>query len=202
MIDVLADPNVAYILLAATCLAFLAEAANPGMSVPGTTGIVLLVLAGLGLLRLPTTPWGLVLIAVALVLFGAEQFSKDRWAGPLAGTLILMLGGLLLFSEPVGVNRWVLLLTAMVVAAGAVVTARTARRVRMARRPTRHPADHRGRILTLDRADGTRGQVKLDGTWWTVQSDEELTSGQHIRVTDRTDLVLFVEPVEENPWTH
>ena len=197
MAELVADPDVIFTLLALAALAFVFEGANPGMTVPGATGIGLLLAAGIGLSHRPASAWGLITMGLAALLLGAEQLPRSQGAGPVAAVLALMLGGFLLYPFQHGVNRWLLLVLSTIVAGGAVVAARTARRVRYGRRPVHSPGDHRDRVVRLDRGDGHRGQVKLDGTWWTVEAEAPLVAGQPVRITGRRGLVLLGEPLPD-----
>jgi Membrane-bound serine protease (ClpP class) len=65
----LVDPNIALILLAIGVQAILIELSNPGGWVAGFIGVVCLLLAAYGIGVLPVNWLGLLLIAVAIVLF-------------------------------------------------------------------------------------------------------------------------------------
>ena len=196
MRELLVRPDVIFLLLALACLAFVVEAANPGMTVPGATGVTLLLGAGLGIREQPVTPWGFVLIGLALLAFAAEQVVDEPGAGALGGALLLLATGLVLFPDE-RVEPAVLLPVSGFVGVGAVVAARTARRVRYARRPVHHPGDYAGEVVTVAHPRGERASVRLDGTWWTAVAAEELVTGQRVRVLRREGLTLIVEPVEE-----
>src|SRR5882724_704005 len=66
------DPNVAFILLAIGALALYAEFNHPGAVIPGTVGVVFILLAAFALNLLPTRFAALVMIAGAFVLFALE----------------------------------------------------------------------------------------------------------------------------------
>ena len=53
-----------------------------------------------------------------------------------------------------------------------------------------------GQVATVRSADGSQGQVFLEGSWWTVRSPTPLRTGQDVRVTAVDRLELVVEPVE------
>lgn len=57
-----------------------------------------------------------------------------------------------------------------------------------------------GTVVTVDHAEGTRGQAFVDGSWWTVRSTgAPLTPQQEVRVTSLDGLVLVVEePTTDN----
>lgn len=192
----LLSPEVIFLLLALAGLAFVVEAANPGMAVPGSIGVALVLAAGYGVTQRPVTTAGLGLVGMAVVSLVLEQFGRQRWAGGIAGSLLLMAGGLVLFRDA-PVNRWLLVATSAAVGAASVAAARTSRRVRYARRPVHHPGDYTGRVVVVDRAEGRRGSVRLEGTWWTAAAERDLRPGQRVRIVGRDGLTLLVEPFEE-----
>ena len=53
-----------------------------------------------------------------------------------------------------------------------------------------------GQVATVRSAEGTHGQVFIEGSWWTIRSPTPLTTGQDVRVTAVDRLEQVVEPVE------
>ncbi len=72
ILDYLMDPNISFILLAIGALALYAEFNHPGAVVPGTVGVVFILLALFALNLLPTRFAALGLILGAFALFAAE----------------------------------------------------------------------------------------------------------------------------------
>src|SRR5690242_19290340 len=72
ILDFLMDPNIAFIILAVGALALYAEFNHPGAVVPGTVGIVFILLAAFALNLLPTRFAALALIAGSFALFALE----------------------------------------------------------------------------------------------------------------------------------
>lgn len=83
--------------------------------------------------------------------------------------------------------------TLLLLLAGSVLT------VWLWRRGTKVPSalgpDHFvGRTVTVDHAEGTRGQAFVDGSWWSVRSPGvPLRAGQEVRVQSVDGLTLVVE---------
>ena len=78
----LMDPNIAFILLAVGALALYAEFNHPGAVVPGTVGVVFILLAVFALNLLPTRFAAVVLIFASFILFALEaKFCHSRSAG-------------------------------------------------------------------------------------------------------------------------
>lgn len=110
---VLADPNVAYLLLVLGFLGFFLELSSPGTSIPGAIGAISLILAAVGLSQLPFDWRGALLIVVAFLLFFADIFVPSLGLLTLTGLALLVAGSYVLFDEAQGVfvNRlliWVI----------------------------------------------------------------------------------------------
>ena len=127
---VIADPNIAFLLLSIGSMALLAEFFSPGVFGPGIVGVLALALAFVAFGQLPVN-W----VAVGLILFSMGLFYFEMQAPGVGvfgvgGVVVFAVGGFLLFGdffessqipEPaVEVNRWRILATAAT-AAGAMV---------------------------------------------------------------------------------
>ncbi len=92
----LMDPNIAFILLAVGALALYAEFNHPGAVVPGTVGVIFILLAVFALNLLPTRFAAVVLIFASFALFALEAKFATHGVLALGGITTLTLGGLLL----------------------------------------------------------------------------------------------------------
>ncbi len=110
----LMDPNIAFILLAVGALALYTEFNHPGAVIPGTVGVVFILLAVFALNLLPTRFAALVLIIAAFALFALEAKFATHGVLTMGGIALLTLGGLLLVDSPIPEMR-VHLLTALAV---------------------------------------------------------------------------------------
>ena len=108
------DPNIAFILLAIGALALYAEFNHPGAVLPGTVGVVFILLAAFALNLLPTRFAALALIVGAFVLFALEAKLASHGVLTVGGIVLLTLGALMLVDAPIPEMR-VHLLTALAV---------------------------------------------------------------------------------------
>jgi len=113
----IADPNILALLLFIGAQAVLIELGSPGGWVAGFIGVVCLALAIYGLGILPVDWFGLVLIAIAFVLFVLDIKAPTHGALTIVGALTLITGLLVLFSEP-GVEEFGRLSIPLVIALG------------------------------------------------------------------------------------
>ena len=194
-LDLLANPNLAIVLLTVGFLALLAALARLGELVFGTLGAVLIAAGAAGLAHLPLHLLWLVPLAAAAGLLAAEVCTDGR-RGPFAagGALLMVAAGSQLFAgQPA--SALVLWLAALLAAGGAVLLGSIARGVREAVRARVLTGREGlvGRRAVVERARGRTGQVRLDGTWWTVRSrDGVLRRGALVEVVDLEGLHLIV----------
>lgn len=196
LLDVLADPNLAFVLLAVGALTVLFEVATPGLGIPGVIGGVMLALGVFGLAGLPVSAPGLVLLVVAAVLFGAEVFAPATGILATLGVLAMLFAGLFLFQGAVTVSLAVLLPTVLVIGAGVIGTGRLAWSVR--HQPvTSGPKVMIGREAEVRSIIGGVAQVQIDGVVWRARSPGDLHEGQQVSVVDVDGVTLIVAPRHE-----
>ena len=106
------DPNIAFILLAIGALALYAEFNHPGAVVPGTVGVVFILLAIFALNLLPVRFAAVVLILASFALFALEAKFSAHGVLAIGGIVTMVLGGLLLVDAPIPEMR-VRLVTAL-----------------------------------------------------------------------------------------
>jgi membrane-bound serine protease (ClpP class) len=198
LLQLLADPNLAFIFLSLGTLAILYEIANPGLGLGGVAGVVLIILAMFALSVLPVNWAGAALMLVAAAMFIAELFVPGVGVGAAGGTAALLLGGLFLFQAQSGasVSIWVLVPTAVVtfgltVFAGIMV----ARSRKM--RSTGGSDDMLGRLGKVEGVAEGRPRAKVGGTYWRiipVDPSVPLRDGDEVRVTERRNIDLVVAP--------
>jgi membrane-bound serine protease (ClpP class) len=196
LLQLLADPNLAFLFLSLGTLAIIYELANPGIGFGGIAGAIFLLLGFFALSVLPINLVGVLLLVLAAALFVAELFVPGVGVFAAGGTVALVLGGLFLFDGAVRIDPAVLIPVALVVGGGSVLAGRLAWRARRA--PSVSGREGLlGRQVTVRTAEGATGQVLLDGAWWTVRSrGVPLTPGQTVRVVDLHGLELIVDPEE------
>ncbi|MEM7479827.1 MAG: nodulation protein NfeD [Acidobacteriota bacterium] len=98
-LSVLADPNIASILMTLGFLGLYFELMNPGSIFPGVVGALCLILAFFGLSVLPFNAAGLALIVLAVILFVAEVKVVSFGMLTVAGVISLVLGFMMLFKD-------------------------------------------------------------------------------------------------------
>ena len=120
LFSLIADPNVAYMLLMLGAAGLFFEISTPGVVLPGVVGAISLVLGLYALQLLPVNYAGLALIGLALILFIAEIKVTSYGALTIGGIIAMLLGSLMLFEAPPplpGLSLWVVVPSTLLVAA-------------------------------------------------------------------------------------
>jgi membrane-bound serine protease (ClpP class) len=184
VLDLIADPNVAYLLFMAGLLGLYFEFANPGVVLPGVVGGICLLLALAAFQVLPINSTGILLILFAVGLMIAEAFVPSFGVLGVGGIVAFVLGSLLLFDTPestIAVERpiiaaAVLTVSGFMLAIGYLVL-RTQRR-----RATTGADGLVGEIGVVRERIDRDGKIFVHGEHWNAVSDTPLEVGERIEV--------------------
>jgi membrane-bound serine protease (ClpP class) len=197
ILDYLMDPNVSFILLAIGALALYAEFNHPGAVIPGTVGVVFILLAAFALNLLPTRFAALVLILGAFALFAAEAKFASHGVLTVGGIALLTLGGLLLVDAPIPQMR-VHLLTALAVSVPLGLITAFLMTLALKARRNKVVTGSEGMVGEIGVADtnlSPRGKVFVHGELWDAISSCDVSAGQSVVVNRVDGLLLQVEPL-------
>ena len=103
-LQVISDPNIAYILFTLATIGLITEISNPGLVFPGVAGGISLLLAFYSLGVLDAYWGGLALLFLAVALFIAEYFTTTFGLLTAGGVAALVMGSLILFSHTPGIE--------------------------------------------------------------------------------------------------
>jgi len=195
----LMDPNLAYALLALGLFAIYAELNNPGTVLPGTVGLILIVLSAFALNLLPVRFAALALIATAFVLFALEAKLASHGVLGIGGVVALTLGGLFLVDGPIPEMR-VHLSTALAVSlplgAITVFLMTMALKARAGKRVSGMEG-MLGEIGTAWTPLSPNGKVFVHGEIWDATASSPLEQGSRVIVKRVDGLHIDVERVSE-----
>jgi membrane-bound serine protease (ClpP class) len=199
-LNVITDPNVAYVLMMLGMLGLFFELSNPGVILPGIIGGISLILAFYALQSLPINFAGLLLILLGLVLLIAEIKIVSHGVLAIGGVIALALGSLLLFDSPevsFRISPWLLVVAVGVMATGVLVT--MAASAHALRRPAMLGSE--GMIGATGVARGALapdGQVHVGGELWrAVAQGGAVADGRSVRVVAVEGLTLTVVKAED-----
>jgi membrane-bound serine protease (ClpP class) len=197
------DPNVAFILLAIGALALYAEFNHPGAVVPGTVGVVFILLAIFALNLLPTRFAAVVLILASFVLFALEAKFATHGVLAIGGITTLVIGGLLLVDAPIPEMR-VKLATALAVSIPLGVITVFLMTIALRARANKVVTGAEGLAGEVGIAQTTlapAGKVFVHGEIWDAVASENISPGEKIVVQKVDGLELKVKPVESAKTT-
>ena len=185
LFSVLANPNIAYLLMALGALGLYVEISHPGGIFPGVVGVIFLLLGLYSVSVLPVSWAGVALIFVALMLFILEVKVASYGLLTVGGVLSFVLGSLMLFDGPIPAMRVslsVVLPTAVVVAFATVFLLTRVLRVHRERPMT----GKEGMIGDVGRAISDLspdGKVAVHGEYWDARSiGVEIAAGSRVEV--------------------
>ena len=197
ILNYLMDPNVAFILLAIGALALYAEFNHPGAVIPGTVGIVFILIAAFALDLLPTRFAALGLIIAAFALFGAEAKFATHGILTVGGIALLTLGGLLLVDSPIPEMR-VHLLTALAVSIPLGLITAFLMSLALKARRNKVVTGVEGLMGETGLAQtplSPRGKIFVHGELWDAVSSSDVEVGQSVIVRRVDGLILQVDPL-------
>jgi membrane-bound serine protease (ClpP class) len=192
----LMDPNIAFLLLAIGALSLYIEFNHPGAVVPGTVGVVFILLAIFALNLLPTRFAAVALIVGAFVLFAAEAKFASHGVLTIGGITLLTLGGLLLVDSPIPEMR-VHLVTALSVSIPLGLITAFLMSIAMKARRNKVVTGAQGLLgqtAVAQTALSPQGKVFVHGELWDAIASAQVPIGQLVIVREVEGLTLRVEP--------
>ena len=201
VVNAIADPNIAYMLLMAGILGLYMEFSNPGVMFPGITGAICLVMALISLQLLSFNYAGLFLILLGIALLVGEAFMPSFGILGIGGVISLALGSFLLFDTPNSdltidatiVYTAVATMAALVLAIGYLVF-----RSQKAK-PTLGMDGLIGEIGEVRAKLSPSGKVFVHGEYWNAQTqtDGQIDVGEKVQIVGYDGMNLKVKRLQE-----
>ena len=203
VLEVLVNPNVAYLLILVGILGLIIEAFSPGLIAPGTIGVISLLLGLYGSFQLPVSLAGvLLLVAGVLMIIGEAHLPTHGILGA-SGIAALIASGLLLYDTNTSafeISPVVVVIVGLLLGGGLAVAVQKA--VKARREPKRTGWEEMlGTIGEVREPLDPVGQVFVQGALWRarlVDADGDdrraLERGSRVRVESVEGLTLHVSP--------
>jgi membrane-bound serine protease (ClpP class) len=198
VLDILSDPNFAYILMLLGIYGLLFELYNPGAVLPGVVGGISLILAFYSLHTLPVNYAGLALILFGILLFIVDIKAVSHGILSLGGVVSLVLGSMMLIRsdsalEFVQISWSVILTSAALSLIFFMFVIGFGLRALKSKPPTGREGliGETGESLTALRPEG---RVRIHGEIWNAVSESgTIAKDVRIRVVRVENLTLHVE---------
>ena len=206
----ISNPNIAFLLVSLGGLGVIVELWNPGLWVPGTLGVLFLVIGWAGVGQLPFSWAGVALILLSMLLLYLETTAPGIGYVGVAGTVSLILGGVFLVgffgnpsfmgTDPI-VNRWMLAIVG--VSVGGLVLwfaweLRKSKQILLYESPT-SIARMLGTAGVVSVDLSPSGQVLVNGEFWSGEydgdSDKRISVGTEVEVVSVDGNHLKVRPL-------
>ncbi|MBU1297561.1 MAG: nodulation protein NfeD [Bacteroidetes bacterium] len=197
ILDLLSDPNIAYILFMIGIYGIMFELYNPGTIFPGVVGVISLILAFYSLHTLPVNYAGLALIIFAVILFIAEIKVVSHGLLSIGGVISLVLGSIMLIDtestlEVIEISWQVILVTVILTAAFFIFAIGFGIKAQ-SRKPTTGIEGIIGEIGETISNLEPEGQIRVHGELWNAESlDGSISKGTKVKVTQVSNLKLMV----------
>ena len=200
VLDILSDPNIAYILFMLGLYGLMFELYNPGSILPGVVGVISLILAFYSLHTLPTNYAGVALILFAVILFLLEIKIVSHGALAIGGAISLTLGSMMLIRSDSSLEfiriSWSLILTSVAVTSlffifviGMGLKAQRAK-------PTTGMEGLVGEIGEAIVPLAPLGTIRVHGEIWKAESvSGKIGRGDKVRVVGTQNFTMRVERV-------
>jgi membrane-bound serine protease (ClpP class) len=199
LLNIISDPNIAYILMMLGFYGLLFELYSPGAIFPGIVGVICLILAFYSMHTLPINYAGLALIVFALVLFLLEIKVVSHGMLAIGGIVSLLLGSFMLIDptaseEVVRISRSVIITSAAVTTLFFLFIIGLGVRAQRAKPVTGMEA-MKGQLATVLEPLAPNGTVMMHGEIWNAESIAGvIEKGSQVRVVTMKKFIVFVEP--------
>jgi membrane-bound serine protease (ClpP class) len=196
LLALIAEPNVAYILMMLGFYGLLFELQNPGAILPGVVGAICIILAFLAFSVLPVNYAGVALIVLAIVFFIAEVKIASQGLLGAGGVIALILGSLILFENqgPGPRLSWAVIAAATLTTLGFFGLVVGAGLLAQRRRVTTGRQGLVGaRAVAVERL-AREGRVRVGDELWNAVSEVPVEPGMEVEITAVDGLRLRVRP--------
>jgi membrane-bound serine protease (ClpP class) len=200
LLNIISDPNVAYILFLLGLYGLMFELYSPGTILPGVIGGICIILALYAMHTLPVNYAGLALIVFAVILFVLELKIVSHGLLGIGGVVSLFLGSVMLFrsGRDWGISglSWSVIISAVVITSlfflfiiGLGLKAQRAK-------PITGLEGMIGKLGETITELNPTGRVRVHGEIWNAKTlTGIIQAGEKIKVTAVQNLTLQVEPI-------
>jgi len=202
LVEVVGNPQVAFVLFLVGIYGIIFGLAAPGTLVPETIGALALVLGLIGLGLFDASTSGLLLILLASAFFVAEVLTPTHGVLATVGAVALVLGAIFLLDEPLlsrgFLQRFQIVALISAVVSGGVALGAVALAVRTRQQPPHGEAV--GQTAETRTELDPDGQVIFHGERWKARSQGgTIPAGTEVVIVKRDGLELLVRSPSEPP---
>ena len=193
--DVLLDPNIAYLILLGAVLLAMMSLASPGTGLFEIGAFFCILLAGYAIYQLSFNWWALILLGLSIVPFVYAIQKPKRELYLALSILLLVVGSVFIFprtENQAAVNPLVAIAASALVAGFLWVAVRKSMEAAGVK-PSHNLDGLVGKIGEARTKVEEEGSVQVEGELWSARSEKTIPAGSAIRVLRREGFVLIVE---------
>ena len=197
ILNIIASPNVAYVLMMLGLVGLYLELSNPGLILPGVLGSLSLILALYAMQMLPINYSGLLLIFIGVILLIAEVSLMSYGLLALSGAISIFLGSIMLIDSDdpaMQISKIVLYPTlgmTFLVSIGSIYLAKKTHQLVT----TTGMEGLLGDIGVVKEILNLEGLVLIHGEMWKAESDTVILVGEKVSVEVVKGLKIKVRKV-------
>lgn len=197
LLDVLTNPNIAYILLLLGIYGLILEFFNPGSVAPGTIGGICLILGLYAMQLLPINYAGVALIILGVALMVAEAYQPSFGVLGIGGTVAFVFGSVILLdTEAPGFGIDMSVIVTFTVLSILVFIFVIGMAIRSRRRAVVSGVEQLiGAVAVVMKDFDHKGKVKVHSEIWDAVSNTPVQAEQQVKVTGIQGLTLQVQPL-------
>lgn len=199
LLATITNPNIALILMMIGIYGLIFEFLNPGSLVPGTVGIISLLIGLYALAALPVDFVGIALILLGIGLLAGEAFAPSFGILGIGGIVAFVFGAAIMFDTEVPefqVNWSVIAALGVFSAALVILIARLSVRS-LRRRIVTGQEELVGSSAVVSDWQAGKGHVFVHSERWNAEGPDHLTEGQTVSVERISGLKLTVSPLRK-----
>jgi membrane-bound serine protease (ClpP class) len=201
LLNIISDPDIAYILLMLGLLGLLFELFNPGIIFPGIIGFISLVLAFYAFNTLPVNYAGLALIVFGVILLLLEIKVVSHGMLAIGGIVALLTGSLMLIRpgselEVMRISRTLIISTVAITSGFFLFVIGMGIRAQ-SRKPVMGIETMKDEIAVAFDELTPSGKVRIHGEIWkAISISGMIHQGEKLRVKEVKNLTLYVERLD------
>ncbi len=198
LLDLISNPNIAYILMMIGIYGLMFELYNPGSVLPGVLGAISLILGLYAMQTLPVNYAGFLLIIFAIIMFLLEIKIPSYGLLTIGGIVSLIMGTVMLFDTPFPFLRvsWQVIAGVTVITVLFVIFVIGMALKIQRKKPVTGAEGMIGEIGIAAEKINPEGRVKIHGEIWKAYSDETINKGRKITVISCDDKNLVIKVKE------
>ncbi|MBA2501175.1 MAG: nodulation protein NfeD [Chitinophagaceae bacterium] len=200
LLNIISDPNIAYILMLLGFYGLLFEIYNPGAVFPGIIGAISIILAFYAMNTLPVNYAGVALIVLAIILFILEIKIVSHGLLAIGGVIALFIGSIMLIKEDnftglMTISKSVIITSTIITTLFFLFVIGMGLKAQKGKQVTGMAGLIGQTGEALEDLENS-GYIMVMGERWQAESiSGKIEKGQNVRVTSFKDFKLFVEIV-------